>query len=311
MLVYQLYKKTFSIMLLFIALTPTFAQQLPQGRFLAESISVGLPVKYALSFKHHAKAEVFFPDTTYNFKPFRCIERAYFTTKTDEKGSLDSVVYTLVSFEINPIQHLSLPIYIQTTKDCTAYYTEIDSVKMRQMVKNPLIEVKFRSATNVLPLVQEINYPLILLGILITIVLGVVINWLFGETINRQLNLLKLLQRHADFNRSFQRIAKDALGGKTVHENLEKALILWKQYIERLEQKPYSSMTTREITDNIPNEDLAEALKEIDLTIYGGTPSSNIIKALDSLKKIANMLYEQKRIEVKNVNMQTVNTSLQ
>ena len=108
----------------------------PKGKFLSDSVKVGLPVKYALSYRHKATADIFFPDSSYNFTPFELVKREYFNTITDENGSLDSVVYTLISFEVSPVQELSLPVYVLTKRDCTRVFSPIDYVILNSIIKS-------------------------------------------------------------------------------------------------------------------------------------------------------------------------------
>lgn len=52
-------------------------------------------------------------------------------------------------------------------------------------------------------------------------------------------------------------------------QTIENAVILWKRYMEELEDKPFSTYTTKEIVEVMPNQQLAEALQHTDRIIYG------------------------------------------
>ena len=276
----------------------TLAQK-PKGIFLSDSISLGLPIQYALSFKHNPRLNVFFPDTLYDFAPFEFVKWQVFNTVTDQNGSLDSVVYTLRSFDIDKVQTLKVHVLVQSSVDSLVLYTEADSVYFRERIKGstkgllPLIDLRM------IPLEQEINYPFILLGLLLLLLIAAIVNWVFGDIIKRLWRVFKLLQGHVDFTRNFQRLQR-GITEKAKISNIEKALVLWKNYLETLERKPYSSFTSREIVDNIPDENLAEALREIDMTIYGRADASNTLASLDTLKQIAQRLYLRRRVELRN-----------
>jgi len=78
-------------------------------------------------------------------------------------------------------------------------------------------------------------------------------------------------------------------------KDAELAIIVWKNYLERLEKKPFATYTTREIVDNMPDEELAEALKNMDGIVYGQGKSSNMHVYLEVLKTGATRLYRDKR----------------
>jgi hypothetical protein len=78
-------------------------------------------------------------------------------------------------------------------------------------------------------------------------------------------------------------------------KDAEKAIIVWKNYLERLEKKPFATYTTREIMDNMPDDDLADALKNMDGIVYGQEKSKNMDVYLEVLKTGATRLYRAKR----------------
>ncbi|MFN8354044.1 MAG: hypothetical protein U0Y10_06360 [Spirosomataceae bacterium] len=281
---------------LWLSVSVAMAQR-PNGKFLSDTIKIGYPIQFALSYRHPADQEVFFPDTNWTFRPFDCIKREFFTTQTDQRGSLDSVVYTLVSFEVDKVQQLSLPIFVWSKRDCTAVYSPADSVVLHELISGNPAKLSLKADTHLLHVEQQTNYPLILLVIIGSLLIGVIIFWLFGETIRRQIRFFQLRRRHSDFLRSFQRLQR-GIAGKAGIGNVEKSVVLWKKYVERLEQKPFSSFTTKEITDNIPDERLADALRQIDVTIYGGAFSPQTQASLEVLQELAIKIYRHRRREL-------------
>jgi hypothetical protein len=273
----------------------------PKGKFLSVSMKVGLPVQYALSYRHDAIKDVFFPDSTYNFAPFELVERKYFPTVTNELGSLDSVVYTLISFDVTPTQQLSLPVYVRAKQDCTRIFAPMDYVVLQSIIKpNTSIDtMQLKKDTRLVPIVQQINFPLIFLIILGILVLVGIIFWFFGEPIRRQVRLFNFRRRYDDFQKLFQRLSRGTDDNKKRLENIEKAIVLWKKYIERLENKPFTTFTTKEILDNLKDSRLADALREIDATVYGGVYSKKTIASLQILQELAEGLYRERREEMR------------
>ncbi len=272
----------------------------PKGKFLSDSVKVGLPVQYALSYRHKATADVFFPDSAYNFAPFEMVKREYFNTVTDQNGSLDSVVYTLISFEVTPVQELSLPVYVRAKRDCTRVFAPMDYVVLNSIIKtNTNIDtLSLKKDTRLIPIAQQVNFPLIFLIIIgLLLIIGMVF-WFFGKPIRRQVRLFNFKRRYDDFRKLFQRLSRGTDDAKKRLENIEKAVVLWKKYIERIENKPFTTFTTKEILDNLKDNRLSDALREIDATVYGGVYSSKTIASLQVLQELAEGLYRERRIEL-------------
>jgi hypothetical protein len=269
--------------------------QVPRGQFLSDSIKIGQPIQYALSLRHNAKADIFFPDKKYNFAPFEFVDSQFFSTSTNSKGSLDSVVYTLTSFEVNPVQQLSLPIYIRKTQDCTAVFAAVDSVYLQEMIRSErnLKALALYKNTNIIHLEPQLNYPLIGIWALAFLVFGSIVFWVFGKPIRKQLSLYRFGRRYDEFLKLFQKLLKTSDDHKI--KDIEKAVVLWKKYIERLENKPFTTFTTREILDNLADTRLAGVLREVDATVYGGVLSEKTTESLNVLKDLATQLYQEHR----------------
>jgi hypothetical protein len=275
--------------------SPCIAQR-PKGRFLTDSIAIGKPFQFSLSFKHRSDAEVVFPDTNYNFAPFEVLKHDYLDSQTDESGSLDSAVYTLVSFDLTTIQKLSLPVWIVTEQDCTANYSYSRSVVMQQLrqAKNTL---KLKEDTDLKIIPQQFNYPYIFLILISVSLIAISIYWFFGKKIERQWQLYQLFRRKRDFSKNFSRL-KLKVNQKSGLENVEKAVILWKKYLRRLENKPFETFTSKEIADNLSSEKLAITLREIDAVVYGGLSSATIIDLLAVLESVARERYLRRRTAI-------------
>ena len=301
----QFFFKYFIINILLLIITQKTIAQIPswtppKGKFLSDSVRVGLPVQYALSYRHKATADVFFPDSAYNFSPFEMVKREYFNTVTDQHGSLDSVIYTLISFEVTPIQELSLPVYVRAKRDCTRVFAPMDYVILSSIIK-PNVNIdtlSLKKDTRFIPIAQQVNFPLIFLIIIgLLLIIGMVF-WFFGKPIRRQIRLFNFKRRYDDFRKLFQRLSRGTEDAKRRLENIEKAVVLWKKYIERIENKPFTTFTTKEILDNLKDNRLSDALREIDATVYGGVYSNQTIASLQVLQELAEGLYHERRVEM-------------
>jgi len=279
-------------------LTPFWLRaQIPSGVFLNDTIEIGQPVQYALSIRHSAQNDVLFPDTGRYFSPFIVRKVAIFPTQTDEKGSLDSAVYTLVSFETTPVQILKTPVFVlNASADCTAVYSRPDTIRLKERIKSQQLDtLRLTTNTEVVTLRQQMNYPLLFTILFGFSLLGGLIFLLFGRTIRTRVGRYRLYRQHVDFERTFNRLIRH-LGPETAHENAERAVVLWKEHLGWLERKPFLSLTTREIVDSVPDNRLADALKEIDGMVYGGVYSEQTQQSLKILREVADNSYRRRII---------------
>ena len=292
----QILKSVHNILLIIsclVVIESSYAQK-PVGRFQTDSIEIGRPIDYTLSYRHSPSAEVFFPDTTYNFYPFEIVRRNIFPTSTTNNVSTDSVVYTLITFDITKNQKLGLPIYLLSKRDCTAVYALADSVFLKEMIKTSLDSLQLKTDTKLLPLSQQVNYPKILTYLLGLLGVVLIIYAFFGRFIRKQYTLFLFGRRHKDFQTNYKKFTRSTLDDVTIG----KALVLWKKHLEWLEKRPYTSYTTKEIVSRLPSERLEEALREVDSAIYGGILSTQMPLAMSILLEKATELYKKRREEL-------------
>jgi hypothetical protein len=284
------------VYVVFLLLWTTTSQgQISVGKFITDSIQVGKPIFFSLSIKHRPDLEILFPDTNaIFFKPFECKSLQFFPTRTDPQGSLDSAVYELVSFEVEPIQYLSLPVYVYASQDCTAVMSNRDSIFLNQ--KSQFIS-QLQVVKDFVPLQTQTNYPLVGFIILGFFVLIVLIAWLFGKNIRRQWERYLLWRNYREFKNDFEDFIKNKKNDAIV--NTEKALNLWKMYMGRLEKKPLYTFTTRELSEYFKNQDLADALRTIDGIVYGGLDSPKRFDSLMILRYLAREIYRKKIADIK------------
>jgi hypothetical protein len=141
------------------------------------------------------------------------------------------------------------------------------------------------------------NYPYLLIGLGAILILLILTIILFGKNIRTKYRLYLLKKRHGrfitQFNEYLEGIKKD-----TDAEVLEEVLVYWKRYMEGLEEQPFTKLTSRELLDIIKENNLYEALKEIDRAIYGGTVRDEIHTVYEELVYYTNQAYDKKVNEI-------------
>jgi hypothetical protein len=273
-----------------------YAQTRPKIYFLSDSIEVGRPFRLGMSFRHLSQHEVFFADTAHDFQPFRVLSQENFTTETINKTSIDSSVYTLVSFELSPKQSLRLPVWVIAGKDCTAIFSLPDSVILKRVLREN--NNQLQTDLEVTPLPNRFNYPFWFLILMTAIFICLILLLFFRKTTLKYIALAKLFLKNQEFERAFRRINGRFKESRKI-EPLETALVLWKKHLQYLDNKPFTTYTTREIADSLPHEQvLVDALRTIDEAIYGGVVSVNTDVSMVVLRNLARQHYQQRRIEI-------------
>ncbi len=269
------------------------------GHFLDDTIEVGRPFQYALTVRHPVAQDVFYPDTARQFAPFLVRGVAVFPTKTQGETSLDSAVYTLISFEVSRARVLQVPVYFLNRADCTAVLATPDTVFLRseRLLTTRPDTLRLRPDVRLAPLPQEFNYTYLSLAVGALALLAAVVYILFGAVIKKTWNRSVLARRHLRFLATYDQLTSrpdpDAAGA-----TVNTAIVNWKKYLEELDRKPYTSLTSSEIADRIGEARLTEALRETDRMIYGGSFTSQSPVALRVLREVAVAAYQRRRLQI-------------
>lgn len=274
-----------------------------KGSFLEDSVKIGQKIHYSLWVKHKGASEIFFPNASANVYPFEITQKDYFKTKKQDDGSyIDSAVYHLLIFNPGKTNTLSLPIYTASDIDCTAVYPPADTLFVKRLVAKPE-NIQLDSLYQSIPfepLSPKKDIKTFLFDFLVILIVIGIINWFFGKRIRMAFELYLLWRKNRDFKRSFQRLFRNINATAAGLINLEKALVLWKKYLENISGLGFSTSTSKEILDLLPDKRLEKALNEMDFAIYGGNFSENTLRNVETLLQIAENMYtrEQRKIRI-------------
>lgn len=269
---------------------------------MSDSLMIGEQTAFYLSAHYPSNLNVLFPDSTFDFKTFEYQKRNYFATSTEDGVSTDSAVYYFTTFEVDRVQSLGLPVFVVQAQDCTVFQSPRDSVLITQLVAH----VPDTVSADKLPLKMntayqkvffQFNFWILLIVVGILIVVGVVVWIFYGKKIRAYFLAKKLRRRHFQFLNSYNAMLAQ-LQSTFSAITTESALSAWKKYMEQLESRPYTKLTTKETYGLIHDEALANNLRTIDTAIYGHNTS--VVGALESLKIFADQQFAKKMTEVKH-----------
>jgi hypothetical protein len=264
--------------------------QEPKASFNNDSLSIGKPIYFSLTYLHTSKTDLLFPDSTYNFKPFELLDVEYFPTKSQNGKSLDSVVYKLITFSVDSAYFLSVPVQLLRSK--RKLFSDTAFVKLNSSLhttdfKNPLI----KKSTGFFHVPLDFNFPKFLYY-LVVLLFSILMFWaIFGKYLLRTFRIWQFNQKQQKFATAFKKLSKNPKNFGSIGSGL----VLWKNHLEWLLKKPYSTMTTSEITKTLENDRLEEALKEFDGAIYGGILSEHIPFAFNILFDFAAETFKKEK----------------
>ncbi|MBX2917331.1 MAG: hypothetical protein KF856_18840 [Cyclobacteriaceae bacterium] len=292
----------FTILFFFIVLCASAQEVQVHARFTEDSVRIGVPVHYTLTARYPSHYQVVFPDSTFNFAPFEFQSKRFIPTKTLNNLSYDSVIYTLVSFEIDSLQLLSLPVFQIQKRDSLVYTPAADTVFFSALVATvpdslAISQLPLKTNTAYNKVRWILNYPVLLI-IGGSLLLVAIVVWVtFGKRIRKHFKLKRLLKKHSEFIVDFDQAVQN-LHITFKPDIAEKSLALWKRYMEELCALPYTKYTSKEITE-IENGELTHPLHTVDRMIYAQWQPESL-SAFEQLKTFTINRFNQKLQEVKH-----------
>jgi hypothetical protein len=289
---------TFCLLLLAVQSSAQTASPVPQGRFLKQTVLIGEPLDYELRYEHAPDLEVVFPDSLAQYVPFEYAGKTFFPTRTRNGVSLDRVIYHLRTFRLDSVQTLALPVAVLQGPDTLSILPPPSRVRLRRTVAPLPAETAalpaLRQNLDLVPVEPVFNYPYWIAGMLaLLLVLGGSAA-LFRRRLTRRYRAYKLRKNHGYFLAQFARhVERFELSRSAT--NVERAVVLWKNYLARLENSDLNSFTTRELVAYFENDsDVRKALNATDKVIYGNLQSEDaaeVDRAFQRLRGFAERRY--------------------
>ncbi len=284
------------LMLIFMAGNWAVAQQIQlKGQFLQDSMGIGEPIQFTLSAKYPADMQILFPDSTYDFFPFEYQSKAYFPTQTDSILSHDSAVFTLLSFELDKVQKLKLPVFIILEEDSSRVFTKTDSVFLQEMIPVVSDSLQLRTNTIFLSIDKDFNYPLLIVILSILLIIVVLVIVFFGKKLRLKWQIWRLKKQHQKFLDIFRPQISDPKAGET-----EKLLFIWKKHVESISKRPYAKLTSKEIHKIHQDEKLYQNLQKMDRNIYSSVKDDNLSETFVYLIDYADYIFTERIKELQS-----------
>ena len=182
--------------------TSTFAQEISvKGGFVQDSVKIGEDIQYWLTASYPKSLDLVLPDTLYDFSPWEFSDKRYFPSQLKGGQVFDSAVYVLQSYEIDPVQYLSLPAFILKNKnDTVSIKAAMDSLFFQTLIPAKADTIRLKTNTVYKEVSSLINYPLIWIIGAALLVIAIVVFLVFGKRIRKMFKLRKLKKEYLKFS---------------------------------------------------------------------------------------------------------------
>lgn len=270
-----------------------------QGGFVQDGMKLGENVQYWMSARYPMEAELFLPDSSYNFSPFEFAAKRYYESRIRNGMIIDTAVYTLQSYEIDKVQYLQLPAFLLKNGDTTLIRAKLDSILLFELVKEVSDTTKLKENLAYQDVPTQFNYPLFWIIMGVVLVLSLLIYVLFGARIRKAFKLRRLRRDYEAFSARLNGYIH-SLQSEPKSEIAEKAIADWKMFLERLEDKPYTRLTTKEIVALEYTTELTQTLQSIDRSVYGNIQNENIYKDFQAVEDFTQHRYSMIKDQIKN-----------
>ncbi|HAS57259.1 MAG TPA: hypothetical protein DCS64_01930 [Algoriphagus sp.] len=289
----------FLILFLGILLQVSAQEVKVEGYFLQDSAKLGERIGYVLKASYPKEKQLIFPDSVYDFSPFVLLEKKTFISSTKESMTVDSAVYYLSNFELDPSLFLTLPVYELNRYDSVTHFPLEAELKLKLTLDSIPEQLVFQENNVYQPIEKKRNW-LLFGGIALIAILGLgVFFWLFADRIKKIWNERNEKRRWKRFQKRWA-AATQNLKNENSMNAADELLGLWKGYMESITNLPIKEWTSSEIGEKLEDIRIFSSLRSIEMIIYAGK-TSEIQEASDYLLEVAQEKLHEKLSKIKHV----------
>lgn len=291
-------KLTTALLLLFLPFLASAQQVNVEGYFLKDSAMLGEQVGYVLKAQYPESYQVLFPDSSYNYGEQVLLSKQTFPTYTSEGVTLDSAVYYLSNFSLDPSIFVALPVYEILPYDSIPHFPLEAELMLKLTLDSIPEQLQFEENNVYQPLEKEINWIMISIWAGAFLVLLVVLYLLFGQRIRKFIAERSEKRRWQKFEKKWNRDV-ELLASEPSIDLADELVGHWKWYMEHLTKLPFQEWTSSEISAKMDDRKVFDALRGIDLIIYAGQNAAGQASTA-YLLAVARKTYEEKVTKIKH-----------
>ena len=120
---------------------------------------LGERVGYVLKASYPSSVNVLFPDSTYHFDDMEFLGKETFISHTRDSVTIDSAVYYLSNFSLDPVKSFSLPVFEVLRYDSISHFAEEQPLILKLTIDEMPEELAFKETNRYQPIPKDFNYP--------------------------------------------------------------------------------------------------------------------------------------------------------
>ncbi len=279
--------------LLLVSSNFTRAQELQvTGYFLQDSAMLGERVGYVLKASYPSQLNVLFPDSTYRFGDMEYLGKETFVSFTQDDITLDSVVYYLSNFSLEPVKKYRLPVFEVLPYDSISHMPEDALLQLVLTIDEMPQDLQFKETNRYQPIRKDFNYPYWIIGLSLLFIISLSLFLLFGKNVRKRWKIYQEKRRQRKFLERWKQ-TKSAFIANPSLEAADELLGLWKGRMENLTGVPFREWTATEISEHLGIPGLLQDFRKIELIIYANRPAEDVQQACDHLEEISTATFHQ------------------
>lgn len=286
----------YTILLLFLFIAPynLSAQEVKvRGYFTQDSAKLGERVAYVLKAEYPSGMDILFPDSLFNYGSMEFLEKQTFQSFTRDSVTVDSAVYFLSNFSLDPVKRYHLPVFEILRYDSITHSPPDAELALRLTIDKLPDALTFEETNAYQSMQAEFNYPVLILLISVLIVALILGYYFFGERIKNEWLVYLEKKRRKRFLSRWEN-AQSAFFAEKSLQTADDLLGIWRSYMESLTGQPYREWTATEIAENLQKPELVSDLREIEMVIYANRITDGIKQSCDRLSLLSEEVFNHK-----------------
>lgn len=267
-------------------------------QFLERAARPGQMVRLVMTLHYPCHEVYLLPDSSYHYAPFTLIKKEIFQTKMKASWCFDSIVYHLQQFEVSGPISYQLPAYQIKSGDSAIFFPVGDSLRIVPYLSSTdSLEIKDWAGYVLLPEKWEYKKTAAkILGFLLG--LGIVY-FLIGKWLSRRVRLIRLFIEHRRYIQEYKKQSTDFKALRSA-QILEALLINWKNYLSKIEDRNFQTLTTTELMRDFEEYQEIRHLQTLDRYLYGGVYDQEVDTAIQQIHRFAEFRFNRRRKSLSN-----------
>lgn len=254
---------------------------------------LGERVGYVLKALYPSELNVLFPDSAYQYGSMEFLDKEMFTSYTQDSTTLDSAVYYLSNFSLEPVKQYRLPVFEVLRYDSISHFPEEASLHLKLTIDEMPEELEFKETNRYQPIDKDFNYVYLIIGLVALLVLALALFLIFGKSVSKKWRVYQEKRKQKRFMAQWNKTKKAFISQPSL-EHADELLGLWKARMENLTGEPFREWTATEIAEHLEMPEVLADFRKIELIIYAGKPAVDVEQACNHLEAISSSTYHKK-----------------